>query len=84
MVITGIIIIMMTTHMFHHRIPLSCVICAETIIGNVCALEVDKNEAKRYSFHERIKINKVVAASPYLHSGKIISQKIYRREAPSN
>src|SRR5262245_43936404 len=51
---TGTIMMMITTHIDHHRTPFSPAFMAATRIGMVCARLVDRNSASRYSFQERI------------------------------
>ena len=81
---TGMIMTTMIAHISHQRIPFSPAFLAATMIGMVCALEVERKTAKRYSFQFRMRVSSVVAASPGRVSGSTISQKIPNRVQPSS
>ena len=76
MMITGMIMTTMIAHISHQRMPRSPAFLAATMIGMVCALDVERNTAKIYSFQLRMSVNKVTAANPGRVSGRTISQKI--------
>ena len=68
-IISGAIIMMITTDMYHHCGP-RVAFMAAIKSGKVCALAVDKNSAIKYSFQHRINTRRKVAASPGFDSKK--------------
>ena len=73
--ITGTIMTMISTDMYHHCGP-RVAFWAATRIGMVCAFAVDRKSASRYSFQERMSTSSVVATRPGLASGSTISKKM--------
>ena len=81
--ITGIIIRIIITDMYHHWGPRVVFIDA-IIIGSVWVSVSEINNERRYSFQQSINTSIKVAESPGLASGSTIVVKILYREAPSN
>src|SRR5207253_10589712 len=61
--ITGVIMIRMSTDMYHHCGP-RVAFCAATVRGRVCAFELVRNNAIRYSFQAKTRTKRNVATRP--------------------
>src|SRR2546427_13185583 len=81
MPITGVIMIRINTDMYHHIGP-RVAFCAAMLNGRVCAFALVRNNANKYSFHEKTSTSKNVAARPGVASGKTIDQKMRYGDAP--
>src|SRR2546427_8142371 len=82
MAMTGVIMIRISTDMYHHIGP-RVAFCAAMLSGRVWAFALVRNNANKYSFHEKTSTNKNVAARPGVASGSTIDQKMRYSDAPS-
>ena len=79
---TGTIMIMISTDMYHHCGP-RVAFWAATVSGSVCALALERKSASRYSFQAKTARAGRSRRGPGVDSGSTIDQKIRKREAPS-
>src|SRR2546428_12011927 len=82
MAMTGVIMIRISTDMYHHIGP-RVAFCAAMLSGRVWAFALVRNNANKYSFHEKTSTSKNVAARPGGVSGRTIDQKMGYGDAAS-
>src|SRR2546428_5654594 len=82
MAMTGVIMIRISTDMYHHIGP-RVAFCAAMLSGRVWAFALVRNNANKYSFHEKTSTSKNVAARPGVVSGRTLHQKMRYGDAPS-
>src|SRR5207302_9721807 len=82
MPMTGVIMMRISTDMYHHIGP-RVAFCAAVLSGRVCAFALVRNNANKYSVHEKTSTSKNVAARPGVGSGNTIDQKRRYGDAPS-